>query len=105
MTILNKIKASDDYDELRKKTVKKAVYLQKNDEPCEDKIVEGAFIRGIVREVIMEHYPKMIDLLPKDENKLSDAIYLMGQDVEKALWMRDLLYNIKRTIRENALFR
>jgi uncharacterized pyridoxamine 5'-phosphate oxidase family protein len=44
--------------------------------------LKAALVRGIVREVIMEKYPEVLDLLPKDMNKQADVIYLMGQNVE-----------------------
>jgi len=63
----------------------------KDNEPCEDKMLESAFMRGVVREVIMEKYPEALDLLPKDMNKQADVIYLMGRDVEYGLFTRGFI--------------
>ena len=92
MTMINQVNAFDE-DELRKKIIKAAINLL-DDEDFDgmDKMTKSALIRGVVREVIMEQYPEALDLLPKDENKQADAIYLMGQDVE---WGYLLLKNIR----------
>ena len=73
-------------DELRKKIIKAAIILLDDDDfDGMDKMIKSALVRGVVREVMMEQYPEALDLLPKDENKQADAIYLMGQDVECGL--------------------
>ena len=97
MTIVNEIKPLDGCvevplpDKLRKNIIKEAVHRMKDNEPCEDKMLESAFMRGVVREVIMEKYPDTIDLLPKDIIKRDDVICLMGKDVECGLFTRGFI--------------
>jgi hypothetical protein len=76
---------TNEWTKLRNKVISKAVLICKNDERCEDAYAESALIRGIVREVLMEKFPSKLNLLPKDENHQADAIYLLGQDIEKEL--------------------
>ena len=74
-------------DELRKKIIKAAINTWDAVEFFRlEKAEQIIFARDAVREVMMEQYPEAIDLLQEDENKMSDAIYLMGQDVECGLF-------------------
>ena len=69
-------------DKLRKNIIKEAVHRMRDNSPWSLDCLKAALVRGIVREVIMEKYPEVLDLLPKDMNKQADVIYLMGQNVE-----------------------
>ena len=90
-------------DELRKKIIKAAIILLDDDDfDGMDKMIKSALVRGVVREVMMEQYPEALDLLPKDENKQADAIYLMGQDVECGLSTKGFVITKNISVGENA---
>jgi len=76
---------TNEWTNLRRKVISEAVFICKNEERCENAYAESALIRGIVREVLMEKFPSKLNLLPIDENHKADAIYLLGQDIEKEL--------------------
>ena len=76
---------TNEWTNLRRKVISEAVLLCKNDERCEDAYAESALIRGIVMEVLMEKFPSKLNLLPIDEKHRADAIYLLGQEIEKEL--------------------
>lgn len=76
---------TNEWTKLRKNIISEAVLICRNDERCEDAYTESALIRDIVREILMEKFPSKLNLLPKDENHRANAIYLLGQDIEKEL--------------------
>ena len=90
-------------DELRKKIIKAAINTWDAVEFFRlEKAEQIIFARDAVREVMMEQYPEAIDLLQEDENKMSDAIYLMGQDVECGLSTKGFVITKNISVGENA---